>query len=89
LTLCKELPRPGLYIYLYQGTPRLLEHIKKRGRSYEQDITAEYLESINRGYLDYIKSVKDVNVLVLDVTDRDFVNRQEDYLWLLWEINKA
>ncbi|MFP9099899.1 2-amino-4-hydroxy-6-hydroxymethyldihydropteridine diphosphokinase [Flavobacterium sp. RHBU_24] len=85
----KELPRPGLYIYLYQSTPRLLEHIKKRGRSYEQDITAEYLESINRGYLDYIKSVTGLNVLVLDVTDRDFVNKQEDYLWLLGEINKV
>ena len=85
----KELPRPGLYIYLYQSTPRLLEHIKKRGRSYEQDITADYLESINRGYLDYIKSVKGLNVLVIDVTDRDFVNKQEDYLWLLGEINKV
>lgn len=84
----KELPKPGLYVYLYQNTPRLLEHIKKRGRSYEQDISADYLESINRGYLDYIKSVQGLNVLVIDVTNRDFVNSQEDYLWLLGEINK-
>ena len=85
----KELPRPGLYVYLYQSTPRLLEHIKKRGRSYEQDISAEYLDSINRGYLDYIKSVQGLNVLIIDVTNRDFVNKQEDYLWLLGEINKS
>lgn len=85
----KELPKPGLYVYLYQNTPRLLEHIRKRGRSYEQDISAEYLESINRGYLDYIKSVKGLNVLIIDVTNRDFVNKQEDYLWILEQINRS
>jgi 2-amino-4-hydroxy-6-hydroxymethyldihydropteridine diphosphokinase len=85
----KELPKPGLYVYLYQSTPRLLEHIKKRGRSYEQDISADYLESINRGYLDYIKSLQGVNVKIIDITNRDFVNKQEDYLWLLGEINKS
>jgi deoxyguanosine kinase len=82
----KELPKPGLYIYLYQSTERLLQQIKKRGRDYEQDITAEYLDNISRGYLDFIKSASELNVLVIDVTDRDFVNRQEDYLWLLNEI---
>lgn len=85
----KELPKPGLYVYLYQNTPRLLEHIRKRGRDYEQDISTEYLENINRGYLDYIKSVQGLNVLVIDVTDRDFVNNQEDYLWILEQINKS
>lgn len=82
----KELPRPGLYIYLYQSTDRLLHQIKKRGRDYEQDITADYLENINRGYLDFIKSVTGLNVLVIDITNKDFVNNQEDYLWLLGEI---
>jgi deoxyguanosine kinase len=85
----KELPKPGLYVYLYQNTPRLLQHIRKRGRDYEQDISADYLESINRGYLDYIKSVQGLNVLVIDVTDRDFVNNQEDYLWILEQINRS
>ncbi len=84
----KELPKPGLYIYLYQSTERLLQQIKKRGRDYEQDITAEYLENINRGYLDFIKSVSDLNVLIVDITDKDFVNNQEDYLWLLAEISQ-
>jgi len=83
----KDLPKPGLYIYLYQSTERLLQNIKKRGRSYEQDIEASYLDNINRGYLDFIKSVTGLNVLIVDITNRDFVNNQEDYLWLLNEIN--
>ena len=84
----KEMPKPDLYIYLYQNTDRLLQNIKNRGRSYEQDITAEYLEKINRGYLEYIKTQIDLNVLVIDVSDRDFVSNQEDYLFILNKIQE-
>ena len=82
----KEMPKPDLYIYLYQSTEKLLENIKQRGRSYEQEIPAEYLIKINSGYLDYIKSQKDLNVLIIDVTNRDFLDNQEDYAYILEEI---
>lgn len=85
----KEMPKPDLYIYLYQNTTRLLENIKHRGRAYEQEIPAEYLDKINRGYLDYIKSQTDLNVLVIDVSDRDFVKNQEDYAFVLEEIQNC
>jgi 2-amino-4-hydroxy-6-hydroxymethyldihydropteridine diphosphokinase len=82
----KEMPKPDLYIYLYQSTERLLVNIKERGRPYEQEIPAEYLEKINIGYLDYIKSQQNLNVLIIDITDRDFHNNQEDYIFILNEI---
>lgn len=82
----KEMKKPDLYVYLYQNTERLLENIRLRGRSYEQEIPAEYLDKINRGYLDYIKSQTDLNVLVIDVSDKDFVKNQYDYLQILDEI---
>ncbi|TDD96487.1 2-amino-4-hydroxy-6-hydroxymethyldihydropteridine diphosphokinase [Flavobacterium cellulosilyticum] len=82
----REMPKPDLYIYLYQNTERLLHNIKKRGRDYEQNISAEYLDKINNGYLDYIKSQKDLNVLIIDVSERDFVKNQEDYLYILDQI---
>ena len=84
----REMPKPDLYVYLYQNTERLLENIKKRGRSYEQNIPADYLDKINSGYLDYIKSQTDLNVLIIDVSDRDFVKNQEDYLYILNEIQE-
>jgi len=84
----KEMPKPDLYIYLYQNTGRLLENIKKRGRAYEQNIEGEYLEKINNGYLEYIKSQVDLNVLIIDVSNRDFVKNHEDYLFILNEIQK-
>ncbi len=79
----KEMPKPDLYIYLYQNTDRLLDNIKNRGRSYEQEIPAEYLDKINKGYLDYIKSQTELNVLIIDVSDKDFVRKQEDYVFVL------
>lgn len=84
----KEMPKPDLYIYLYQNTTRLLQNIKKRGRGYEQNIDADYLDKINTGYLDYIKSQQELNVLIIDVSDLDFVKNQEDYLYVLDQIQK-
>ena len=85
----KEMPKPDLYIYLYQNTERLLQNIKRRGRNYEQNISADYLDKINNGYLEYIKSETDLNVLIIDVSDRDFVKKHEDYLFVLDEIQKV
>lgn len=84
----KEMPKPDLYVYLYQNTTRLLQNIKKRGRGYEQNITEDYLDKINTGYLEYIKSQQDLNVLIIDVSDLDFVKNQSDYTFLLNEIQK-
>ncbi|ALJ06032.1 7,8-dihydro-6-hydroxymethylpterin-pyrophosphokinase [Pseudalgibacter alginicilyticus] len=82
----KELRKPDLYVYLYQNTTQLQENIKKRGRDYEQNIADEYLEKINTGYLEFLKTQKDFNVKIIDVSHRDFVNNREDYLWVLGEI---
>jgi len=84
----REMPKPDLYIYLYQNSERLLHNIKKRGRSYEQKIPADYLDKINSGYLDYIKSQTELNILIIDVSNRDFVKNQADYVFVLEEIKK-
>lgn len=82
----KDLPKPDLYIYLYQDTERLLENIKKRGRSYEQEIPSEYLENINSGYLNFIKRQTHLNIKIIDISDLDFVDFRKDYLYLIKEI---
>lgn len=82
----KDLPKPDLYIYLYQNTERLLANIKKRGRSYEQEIPSEYLENINTGYLNFIRNQQHLNIKIIDISDLDFVHRRKDYMYLLNEI---
>jgi deoxyguanosine kinase len=79
----KEMPKPDLYVYLYQNPERLLKNIKLRGRSYEQDIKSDYLERINQGYLDYIKTQTELNSIIIDVSEFDFVENQEDYITIL------
>ena len=79
----KKTPKPDLYIYLYQNTDRLLENIRKRGRSYENNIPATYLDQVNQGYFNYVKTLPEGKVLVIDISDLDFVENQKDYLVIL------
>ena len=83
----KEIVKPDLYIYLYQNTNRLLDNIKKRGRDYEQNIEASYLQKIHDGYSGFIKTEQHLNTLIIDVSELDFVNNHNDYKQVLRIIN--
>lgn len=83
----KEVKKPKIYVYLYQTTERLLEQIKMRGRDYEKGIDANYLEKINRGYLDFLRTYPQQNQLIIDVSELDFVNKEPDYKTLLESIS--
>ena len=82
----KEITKPDLYIYLYQNTDRLLENIKKRGRDYEQNIKANYLTKIHKGYANFVNSEKNLNTLIIDVSSLDFVTNYEDYHKIITQI---
>ncbi len=84
----KDTKRPELYIFLFQSTEKLLENIKKRGRDYEQSITPEYLESLQKGYLDFIKTKAENKVKIIDITDMDFLKNRKDYLEILRQISE-
>ena len=58
---------------------RLLQNIKNRGRAYEQNIQPSYLEKINAGYIEFMKSQPNLNVKTIDVSALDFVNNRSDY----------
>lgn len=84
----KDVQRPKVYVYLYQNTDRLIQNIRKRGRSYEQKIEPAYLEKINQGYLDYIKSFPEQHNLIIDIGKLDFVDKPDDYEQILDRIQK-
>ncbi len=84
-----EISKPDLYIYLYQNTPRLIENIKKRGRDYEQNIAPEYLDKIHKGYASFINTEQDLQTIIIDVSDKDFVNNPDDYKEILDSIKNA
>ena len=82
----KEITKPDLYVYLYQNTKGLLQNIKKRGRDYEQNIESDYLEKIQNGYSNFIKTEQILNILTIDVSELDFVNSKDDYLKIISKI---
>jgi len=82
----KEIAKPDVYVFLYQNTERLIENIKLRGRDYEQNIQADYLEKIHKGYLSFINSKDELNPLIIDVSELDFVNNDDDYRKILKQI---
>ena len=85
----KEITKPDLYVYLYQNTDRLLENIKKRGRTFEQNIEADYLKKIHDGYQGFITTQNDLNLLTIDVSELDFVNNKADYKYIINTIKEA
>ena len=85
----KEITKPDLYVYLYQNTDRLLENIKNRGRDYEQNIQPDYLQKIHDGYKSFISTQQNLNALIIDVSEIDFVHNPEDYEDVINQIKKA
>ena len=76
----KQLPKPDLYVYLHVSVEKLLSNIRQRGREYEKDISAEYLEKLQKGYFEYLRSLPGQRILILDVNELDFVSKEPDYL---------
>ena len=78
--------KPDLLVYLHSKVERLQENIKKRGRDYEQNIKDEYLKNIEEKYFDYLKKQNDFPVLILDVSEADFIEDEKIYQQIIWEI---
>lgn len=75
-----SLPKPDLYVYLHVEIEKLLSHINNRGRVYEKSISKEYLIKIQKAYFDYMNKNKQFNILILNVNDLDFVNKEKGLL---------
>jgi len=67
------LPPPDLIVYLRASVPTLQERIRHRGRPYEQDISAAYLEQLNELYEEWIGGFSLCPVLSVPSDDLDFV----------------
>ena len=85
-SLHKSIVKPDLIIFLKNSIENLKKNIKKRGRSYESNISDDYLININSSYSDFFKSRPDLKVKYIDVSDIDFVENRLDYLSILTEI---
>ena len=72
----QQLLQPDLLIYLHTPVHKLQENIKKRKRSYEQNIQDDYLFSIQETYTHYIKQ-NNIKTLFIDASNADFLGNEK------------
>ncbi len=71
-----QLTFPDILIYLHAPVSKLQLNIKKRNRSYEQNISDEYLFNIQETYTSYIKQ-HNIKTIFIDASNADFVNNKK------------
>jgi deoxyguanosine kinase len=71
----QQLIQPEILIYLHSPVSRLQQNIRKRNRSYEQQIADDYLFSIQETYTQYIKQ-HNVKTLFVDAGNADFLGNK-------------
>ena len=74
----KNITYPDLIIFLQSDTERLMDNIKKRGRSYEMNMDWNYIDSLNQIYNEFFFRYNNSPLLIINTNDIDFVNDQED-----------
>jgi deoxyadenosine/deoxycytidine kinase len=70
---------PELLVYLHSSLDRLQENISHRSRSYEKDISNDYLLNIQNIYFDFFKMDRSFPILILDVENVDFAKDQKAF----------
>ncbi|SEG13525.1 deoxynucleoside kinase [Algoriphagus boritolerans] len=79
---------PDLLIYLKADIPKLVGQIEKRGRTYETAMRIDYLKNLNSHYEEWIGNYKEGKLLIVDVNELDFVERPEDFSFIVEKIER-
>jgi len=72
----QQVVQPELVIYLHSPVHKLQKNIKKRNRSYEQNIPDDYLFSIQETYTHYIKQ-HNLKAIFIDASEADFLGNEK------------
>ncbi len=70
--LTTQVPTPDVVVHLHAPLDVLLERIKKRGRSYEEDMDPDYIERLSRLYNTYFSHYDETPLIEVDTSDVDF-----------------
>ena len=81
--LASSVPVPDLVIYLQAKPDVLLKRVSKKGDPAETQISPEYLEAVANAYEHFFFRYSASNLLVVDTSEIDFVERNEDLQELL------
>ncbi|MGH7830018.1 MAG: deoxynucleoside kinase, partial [Candidatus Binatia bacterium] len=79
--------KPDLVIYLQAKPEVLYKRLKKRDKSYEKNITPDYLREVAQAYNQFFFHYDDSPLLVVNTSEIDFMASSEDLADLIKEIN--
>src|SRR5574337_477121 len=82
-TLAADLPAPDLVIYLQASPEVLRERIAKKGAKEERRISPDYIEEVARAYEHFFFHYSASDLLVVNTSEIDFVERNADLQQLL------
>ena len=73
-TILDYVKEPDLLIYIRNNNiNNIVNNIKKRDRDFEKEIDTNYLKNLNVYYENWIKKYSNKNLLIIDVTNKDFI----------------
>ena len=83
-----QVPTPDLVIYL-QATPEVLKkRLRKKGAAAESAISDDYLEEVAKAYEHFFFHYTASDLLIVNTSDIDFVDRNEDLQELLRKVSE-
>ena len=75
----RDIPQPDLVIFLQSSIDRLTTNVKTRGRQIERNLTRAYLTELSEAYNNFFFKYNNTPLLIVNTSDIDFVNREEDF----------
>jgi deoxyguanosine kinase len=86
--LAEQVPIPDLVIYLQAKPETLRKRIAKKNVAMEDQISDEYVEEVVQAYEHFFFHYKSSDLLVIETSEIDFVDRNEDLQELLQRLSQ-
>ena len=83
-----QVPTPDLVIYLQASPEVLKQRLKRKGLTQEQSISDAYIEQVAKAYEHFFFHYTASDLLVVDTSEIDFVNREQDLALLLKRLSE-
>jgi len=81
-----KLIKPKLVVYLQASSSVLVERIRLRGRSFERNVSRDYLEALNNAFNHYFFNYNEGPLLIVNTDAMDFVGEERHFADLVQRI---
>ncbi|MFW5967783.1 MAG: deoxynucleoside kinase [Persicimonas sp.] len=87
--LKEQVPTPDVVIHLHAPLEVLMERIDRRGRSYEQDMDADYLDRLRTLYHNFFAHYEEAPLVEVDTAEVNFAEEPDAVEDLMDRVDRA